>query len=956
MYPSIIDLSAALNADFAAASNTSVPVAVNRTRTPHEAFIAAASEELIKGALLDSSASVSMRLRRATRLESSLIYLSPISEPFGAHGRKNAEESIQVTMFVSLQRQGMLIQPSVNEIAYRPMSCANLPRPGAPILLSPFRLEAQFIASAVHDAKGGTLGEQAMVDAWVSLLVGTGLALAEDEGWISCRLELPTTSSSMVSSPTAAPKTNETLEVIWPASLCLLDGTRPQPTASPDYSPPRIKPAALVSAAPSPLASTSNATASATSPNPSSTLPWTHLQDVTSRWRLAAVVSNNLGDPNTMPSDIVDPITLRADRISSMLIEAEEERERKERLEREAASAAAATSMTSGANENARGPSANGSNSTTSNGAQAGLAGAPINMRTPISLGSSSTEAPSPADGLVGMGLSGGASIFGSALGFNGGISTADSVGITKTAELSHLYPSPIDLSSSFNTAGGFASTADTNMSTMDLAEASDVDIAGFPDFDWGEHLAGGTTHGGSMRNQDFDDGMLMGLTDDDFSFFDDPAPLPVSLPMNSFGGLQSAGPSPKFVDHFSHLAASTPFASAASPSSPFGHPSPHPQPSPSLPQYHFDAGNTTHLAGSTPRGATSTLLPLAEASPLKTPRTPYTPIVEGVDEQLRANTTGHAPLAVPSVSVATTPGGTLMVAHRPQHQAFPSLFDPVAFGASHAQSDEKYDSRKGKFGLPSPDWERDVRQLRLAPDDTAALTQKFAAFPWYTIVGDPRVSMAKELKRKRTASLGRRHDIQSSGSMNHRAYSRGVCGRSRFANVGDGYGNAAMDSEASEFASDDEDELDVVMQGIKYDADRRGSASDDENDSTHPNHRGTSLRYTFGAALLLLRQHASILLAPRESASGPDPIPTKAMLSADGHLETALALIGDQTMYNPDFRGRPLLALDQVKSSAPTTGEYSSEVRQVHPVLVAIDLTPSHSFLPCHQACYYLH
>jgi hypothetical protein len=520
------------------------------------------------------------------------------------------------------------------------------------------------------------------------------------------------------------------------------------------------------------------------------------------------------------------------------------------------------------------------------------------------------------------MGLPGGVGIFGTTLGSSGGNGAVDPVGAHKSVELSHLYPSPTDLASSFNTTGGINPMVEHNLSGMDLDDSNDADVTGFPDFDWGEHLAGGPGNAGGMRNQDFDDGMLMGLTDDDFSFFDDPAPLPVSMPMTSFPGLQSAGPSPKFVDHFSHLAASTPFASAASPSSPFGHQSPHPQPSPNLPQYHFDSSHS--FMGGTPR-TVGAHLPLSEASPLKTPRTPYTPIIEGLDEQHNPAEIGLVPFAMPSVSVATTPGGTIMMTRPAQHQAFPSQFDPVPFGVLHAQSDEKYDPRSGKFGLPSPDWERDSRRLHLIPgeDPLKRHKHKSSTAPWYAIVGDPRIAIAKELKRNRTSSLNRRGDKEADAVLNRDAYSRRGCTRQRFSKALERAGAVVVDSEYGDLNSDDDSESLDRMQDDELAMDRRGSLfSDDDAASPATSHRGVGVKSTFGAALLLLRQHVSTIFAHREATSGPIPAPTKAMMAADGQTENALAMIGDQIMFNPDFRGRPLLAFDSVKNMAPRTGE----------------------------------
>lgn len=426
-----------------------------------------------------------------------------------------------------------------------------------------------------------------------------------------------------------------------------------------------------------------------------------------------------------------------------------------------------------------------------------------------------------------------------------------------------------------------------------------------FPDFDWGEDFAHGAMGGpGNMpgQGQDFDDGMMMGLTDDDFSFFDDPPPLPVSLPMNTFGGLQSSGPSPKFVDHFSHLTGTTPFASAASPTSPFGHPSPHlhNHASPNLVHFGFDPAQNSLGLGSTPAP------PHGEGySPFKTPRTPYSPFVEITDDHETP-----AGFPAPTVSIAGTPANSLFPSFRRSGK-----FDAIHFGTSHALCDDKYDPRKGKFGLPSPDWERDqAAGAGASPSSTSTSATgtdrrplHLASAPWFTTVCDPRVTAANELKRKRTPSLAKLavQARKSSSSSDHAARVR-----SREWITQD------VDSEYGEEESEDE-AMDVEEASVL------GAPGDDISLSDHYVAGVPPISYTFGAALLLLRSHLGTLLAGKKKAPGVPVAMTKALQAADTQLEQALSLVADQTMYNPDFRSRSTSA-SLLKSSTTSIGEFS--------------------------------
>ena len=773
------------------------------------------------------------RSNPTTRLGGSIVVLPPASTPFGTSGRRIVPCAVKGSFHLSLHRNGIFVQSTIADIALRPYPLDLAPPVDSPLRLAPFDASATFVKAYPAGAFCSTR------DNWRDMLEGTGVALAEEEVWIVCRVALPSPSPATANTPPFE-LADESIEVAWPASLCLLDGTRPQPQRSP-ISSPRGKPTDL-------SASTSSST---TPPSRSRGLALPPV-DIVTRRRFASILRRQ------QPSEAYrDPISSRAEKVGKMLVDMADELEKQELAEREADEAALARAKAPPPPAMPPTPVEQLKHSTLP---PTTMAGAPINMRTPISLGGTSTEAPSPADGFpVERG------------GVLGGY-LAQMGPETRQAEVDHLYPSPPELHNSqgMRLSQGGGEPMQVVEDKFDLAPIDNAYVDGF---DWGEDFASG-----GMRNhlpQDFDDGMMMGLTDDDFSFFDDPTPLPPSSlpPFHSNAhhtGLQSSGPSPKFVDHFSHL---TPFASAVSPTSPFGA-SPHllQQGSPNLLLgFPFEP---PHLGGNAlGLGGTPGSLHM-EGSPFKTPRTPYSPFVELADEQ-------QDPYHPPTLSIGATPA---VGAQRLFRRA--SAFDPVPFGTSHALSDDKYDPRKGKFGLPSPDAEVDELD---AP--VSSSRRQLADKAWYTTVCDPRVTAAGELKRRRKPS-GAKLELERT--------ERGKPVRARTWVRNEVESDAGMGEEESE---DDWMEVDKETP-------QRGE------DDAAESEEGWRAELPFGAALLLLRQHLPTVFSPSSAAVKVPAVVTKAMLSADAALEATATLLIEGFIYNPDSRA----GIQDVLLAKPTT------------------------------------
>lgn len=846
-FPSALILSSELSADIKTPSQS--------IKIPYNPFLATLSDRLLTMLLLDSSSSKPQDYT-ATRIDDSVVYLPRASEAFGASGRRTTARAVRSSFRYTLQRSGIFVQPIVNDIALRPFSLTSPIPTNSPLLLGPIGIPATLIRAYIlpNDLDGvqQDAAFSSIRSEWNLMLEGTGLKLSKNESWILCQVGIPK-STDLTSSSGGVQAPSEHLEVLWPASLCLLDGTRPQPLRSPQSSPPRARPPDLESTSDAPIRSSSF-----------------QGNDYAARKRFAATLRRrSLG--SALPYS--DPISSRVDKVCEMMGEMENEWHKKEATEREAEANAMARA--------AAAPTPTSSSSTfveLKGGSHYNMAGQPINMRTPISLGGSVTEGPSPAEG------------FDRAVASYAANPPQQESATIQQAELDHLYPSPPDGNGS---AGG-----DLIMGTLDQTLDSNFG------FDWGEDFA--NTRLGSNLPQDFDDGMMMGLTDDDFSFFDDPAPAPMSLPMD-FGSID---PSPKLLDPFSHLTGQISFAAAASPTSPFGQTVPH-LPSPGFLGYSFDplhmSSNALGLGG-TPAAHMET------GSPFKTPRTPYSPFIELVEGQTSPEATSL--VLASSLSLVGTP-------HYATSSLSPvrrnSLFEPIQFGTSHLTSDHKYDPRKGKFGLPSPHLSETTTDLIdeavntpvIPVESNQKLKRSNASLEWYSKVCDPRIVAAKQLRRKRKPCSPRfpidcltaAGDLRASAISAARPWIPNEVESDGFGGEGDSDADLRMDSDYEEASL------------------RRGSS---KGDLSMTGDSDASFTSSLGVSLLLLRSLLPLLLSDVDLLLAEKELParatvTKAILAMDNAHEITAGLVSDLIVHNPSFRAKTSEMLSAKYGSSQT-------------------------------------
>ncbi|SCV70770.1 BQ2448_3532 [Microbotryum intermedium] len=883
-YPSVLSLSSQFHADLPCPANAPQPQ--TRICSPCEAFLAGVGNAIRRSLVAREDVDSPSELRRqALPLGSAVVILPTASEPFGYSGRRVSAEAIKTTLHLSLNLQGVLVRSAVKDVAYRPYPASSAtvtPVPtGSPVLLSPLGTPATFVkrmAISSHSLRSSQVSATLRQN-WQNALDGSDLELDRDETWLVCRISTPQ-HGTVANTSFQAASSSDLLDVMWPASLCILDGTRSQPSRSPESTPPRPKSVDLE--------------------DPSSLDPFVPpiseaglcSPDVLTRRQMASALHRGsaAGAPNAYKTassrTYHDPIRSRVEQVGTLMVELHAQREQRLRLEREAEAVRASTTAVA-----TTAPPA--SPAVTEPGKGVSTAGAPINMRTPISLVGSSAEAPSPGDAFSAaerslMTALGGPS-FTTTETATMQVLNASALTTTKNAEMDHLYPSPFEAPNALPIVGEGAGGG-SEMKTVGLGSSHD---ATFPNFDWGEDFSAGQNTG-LRHNQDFDDGMMMDLNDDDFSFFDDPAPLPASLPLSTLNGLESAGPSPKFLDHFSHLGSgATPFASVASPASPsFRVASPNVHSSPAVLNFNFESShNALGLGGTTPRA-----LQLAEQSPFKTPRTPHTPYIEVVDEENDTEIFHGRALATTTVSVAGTPA--------PNALALKKLtqFEAVPFGSSHATADDRYDPRKGKFGLPSPAWDRD--ELPKTPNASSS------GVPWLTAICNPRANAARQLKRKRTPSLTKKPP-RTDGTSNPPAR---IQLRDR---------KWIRSTEVDSDHPGEEDSEDDDMN--KSDEAPHHAGNNLAATETNPSHRASE--HVFGSALLILRDHLNRMLStagPKVDSMVPLAVATKA---AEIALETTVGLMADQTLHNPDFRSRSTPLKVRSKSSGANASSCATRI-----------------------------
>ncbi|GAA5956883.1 hypothetical protein JCM21900_006280 [Sporobolomyces salmonicolor] len=936
-YPSALSLSSHL---FAVPSATGPPPRQTEVAAAHEAFVAAINELLVTELLYaPQTAENAKRLR----VGESLVYLPPNSAfpaRFDSFSSISANSHISptprrrspplatlATLRTIVQRSTLFVQTFLEEVPYRPFptlspphSLAVSPPMGTPALLAPLNLRARFVRRVEVDPGRDGQRLKQLEDDWRSLLEGSGLDISsENSEWVICRLDLSSATSSSDAFLSASTEDDLDIELTWPASLIIIDGTRPLPPPSPLTSPEKPKPpdlpaSALISPEMTrnfPFPTASDFSAAPRPPINGLTSLLRYPYDAAARRRLASQALNRSRRRQRTSTGAEeeedelehrrDPLARRTREVWSWMedevarrVKEQEERTREEEEERRRAVEAERERERDKEREREKEKSAHHP-----------PVAAPINMRTPMSLGTASTEAPSPADVAFPLpGISSGISTVGAvnvggsgvAAGGAGAPMAIDGIGLG-------MYPSPAEQPSTVPSMGPTTSQPGP-MSSLDAA---------FAEFDWGDGsfgTSGGGAPGGvgGGDGQDYDDGMnLLGLTDDDFSFFDAP---PTPLPATSMPppvGFASAGTSPKFADHFAHLHG-TPFTSAVSPTSPFAaqsspHFPPHASPGTGF-NFSFDPTTTNALGLASSTSATLPLLALASttpasvctsaASPHKTPCSPFA--IELASASYNSPAHAASPVALRSVSLAGTPVAlTALTPYSPfTASRTSSAFEPIAFGPSHFLADEKYDPRKGKFGLPSPESEGEdtaLFPLGLRRSSSKSALQPSSLEPWYTSVCDPRFVVAERLKRNRRSSMSKAA-ADRRGSSGSRGKSAGwvkARGWTRQSQVEEGSDFAATGDEESS-----ESEMELEEDDDDLDASERDARAGEDN---------RAVLGSFGAELLLLKGVIGGLVDRAAASSGESKLPAKASSATDVAREITLHVVADQVMYNPEFR-----------------------------------------------------
>lgn len=533
-------------------------------------------------------------------------------------------------------------------------------------------------------------------------------------------------------------------------------------------------------------------------------------------------------------------------------------------------------------------------------------AAAPINMRTPMSLGTSSTEAPSPAELYQPLGSSTGHSdpaVHASTAEAHVG-DAAHAMEIDFGAD---VYPSPAEPGLLNGSAAQPASSAP--MSALDAA---------FSEFDWGDGTFGTSGVGRGERDEGHDrgysDGGLLGLTDDDFSFFDAPTPAPASSALATSIGLSMTAPTstdvgdPTFPALPNNAGIDTGFDlfSTAPPHFTATAPTSLPYTSDGV----FGSATSPHFlqqspAATFPFGALDPLTPnaLGLAGPSPHDPTPSAGIF---------GTLAQAPPAMPEISVTTPMSSTSPAAlsfspllaqsaatFAPAQHVLGSVhqcggFEPLPFATSQSESDAKYDPRKGKFGLPSPDSDHEARAARPHEDDEGHLRR------WYEAVCNPRLAVAQRLRRpKGTAALSESVATVGRSDSDPRPWTRRLSITSFVPFSGEGATPASFvldpaDVEVTDVVSDSDDAMDV--DGGEPESRSVGSEVEDDDTST-------SLRLLWSSchsALLVEPQAVRRKKRPEASTGTGREAPPAA---ADTARELTYALIAEQVVVNSEFR-----------------------------------------------------
>lgn len=772
----------------------------------------------------------------------------------------------------TLNRTALLLFTSISDVGLEPFSPVTHDSPAAAaenatrtkVILAPLGIEARVVNTYAADSFSPEQWVELRRE-WAEPLADAGFALdrLDAEGFVLC---------AITPSVAAAYASKNEVEALWPRSLVLVD-KRPysEPSAVDSKSATSVGPPRDCSTSPALSATRTEATAP-TGARPSSDV-WAWYKEETNR--------------------------REEERLEAL---------RREQEDQEALRQKEQASITSEKVKVTGAPSA----------------AAPINERTPMSLGTASTEAPSPAELL--------------ALPPSHTTATTHEHDLTQVVaddQASHdhqvngmdidfglnFYPSPAEAGHAVLSGTGGQSSAP--LSTLDAALSS---------FDWGDGTFGAISssaagHGSIPAHADgprYEDSLMLGLTDDDFSFFDTPSAPAVdgmAAPLGdghegSAAALMSVSGPPGF-DAF------PPPISASLPDNPFAF-----DVDGGFPMHHITAASMAPLTQayapvhmpSAPTQVADDALPVAidvkSAGGIDHAQSSLAPVVPAMPEEPSMGRVDFGPNFAPDTS-ANGIGGRAVAA-----------FGAVRFDSSLAVLDDRFDPRRGKYGLPSPDSDDGGRAHALVP---VSRREKQRTRSWYEAVYDPRLRVADRLVSQRTADKSP-SETGSSGLRTTAAprapKSSRMWTRRRFG--GGGVGRGSIDSEAlpspdvwpqiayaSDAAIADPDS--DVSDEITSDEDVEAFEADDPSSATVTS--AALPREIPSAALLACGRSLAKLLSDTVAGTqhlAPQPRPTS--------YEMAYAVFAEQAVYQRQLR-RLLL-------TGPPSGHESTSTSESSPLL----------------------
>lgn len=597
----------------------------------------------------------------------------------------------------ALQRTTLLVLTTMAEVALTPLSDGDLVRPGSndparvPAVLAPVEVPAHVVKTIPTDASPDRFYAE-----WADALERAGVdsERARGEGFVLCALECAGSGDT---------------EVVWPRALVLVNRTKPGRKARDAGGRPSHH-AAAASAAPGGQAVAKDESVA------TSTSPASQPEQSTSAQDAAAGPSS----PGDVWAWYREESRRRAD--------AKAEAQRREQAERDAARQKEQDADATADKTHAAPPGPPN-------------AAAPINERTPMSLGTASTEAPSPAE-LVGPPA---APPKASAPQETDLARSTESRPDRDTANGMDIdfglgfYPSPAEPNHTVLHGSSMPSSAP--MSSIDAALSS---------FDWGDGTFGAGpassssySHAPVPAQNRYEDSLLLGITDDDFSFFD--APVPSMHALDSSVAPEQAAPSIRQATNFEPFASSS---AASRPENPFGFDM---QPF-SLGGAEGVSQDSTHAPAAFQSSQTEAA-PVSALSTAESAETASASLPSAVVPPLFLGTAIPTPPSPPVVDFS--PALRHPSATSPASRAYQAVpFETVLFDTRLASIDEKYDPRRGKYGLPSPDSDTSGKVMELLP---ILPREKRRTRSWYEAVYDPRVHVADSLASKRGKSAGGR-------------------------------------------------------------------------------------------------------------------------------------------------------------------------------------------------------